>query len=133
MKLKPWIVDTRRDPCDCNQHVDLMQTGFGAEQGCVKYCPVCKIGFWEVLIQPTPLQVIEAQKSDPRISMSIMQYTVLKREPKNKWGSTPENIMIDQLGKSPWWLSEESRVYWLKQYIKKYPNSLIAKNHKKDD
>lgn len=133
MKAKPWIVDTRRDSCDCSQHVDLTQTGFGAEQGCVKFCPVCHIGFWEILIQPTPLQVIEAQKVDRMAGIASMQYTVLKREPKNKWGSTSESIMTDQFGKSPWWLSEQSRVYWLKKYIEKYPNSLIAKSHKKAD
>lgn len=129
--LKDWKVDTRRDKCDCSQHEDLKVTGYSPSQGPVKYCPVCRIGFWEHLIQPSPMQVLEAQKIDIRNTMQSMQYTVLKREPKDVWGKTAESIMIDQLGKSPLWMSNESRRYWLAKYCAKYPESVIAKNIKK--
>lgn len=136
MKLKEWIVDTKRDDCDCSQHVDLKVTGYSAAQGCVKYCPVCRIGFWEILVQPTPEQITFAQKTDIRARMDTMEYNVLKREPKDKsgaWGGGPtsESQMIDHLGKSPLWMSNESKEYWLKKYCAKYPNSVIAQNVKK--
>ena len=131
METKPFVFDDRRDSCDCSQQIEkLSVTGYSNEQGPVKYCPVCRIGFWEHLIQPTPLQVTLAQKTDSRYNMQNMQYYVLKRKPKNKWGSTPESTMVDQLGKCPTWMSEESKAYWLKEYCKKYPFSPIALNVK---
>ena len=134
--VKPFIVNDRRDSCDCNQGADLKPTGSSPEQGPIKYCPCCKVGFWEHLIQPTPQQINLAQKVDHRLRIDTMEYLVLKRQPKDlssQWGGGPsaEAIMIDQLGTSPTWMANESRQYWRDKYCKKYPESTIAKAVKK--
>ena len=98
--VKPWVVDNKRDPCDCSQGFYLAVSGYSDKQGPTHYCPGCRWGFWPVLFKPTAAQVNEAKKTDPKASEATMSYMKMCNKPGPKWGTSPENLMIDQLGGS---------------------------------
>jgi len=132
--VKPYVIDRRRDPCDCSQDFELAQTGCSDSQGPTHYCPGCRWAFWPITIKPTASQLKEIQKTNPSATVDNMTYVKLCNKPPLKWGATHKNIMIDQLGGgkfSPYFLTAELKEYWLDLYCKKYPSTAIAKHRKK--
>ena len=125
-KPKEWVIDARRDPCECSQKLPLTPTGYSDEQCPSKYCPVCKVGFWYVKFEPTFPQVEEAKKkyNNTKITQKDLTYYAYRKVPNGRYGTSPENVMIDQLGgKLPDFLSKRKKEYWREKYMDKYPNS----------
>lgn len=126
--VKPFEYNYLRDPCDCSQHFKLAITGLSEKQGPTHYCPGCRWAFWVVEVKPTADQISLAKKDDLKSSEATMKYTRLANKPIPKWNSSPETMMIDQLGKlGHTFLTKALRNYWLDKYCDKYPNTNIAK------
>lgn len=122
--IKPWVIDFRRDPCDCSQQLPLSVSGYSEKQGPTHFCPVCRWGFWTVEMKPSADQIALAKLDHPEACEANMKYFKLRNKPNPKWGSTAETLMIDQYGKlEPQFLTVKLRKYWLNKYCDKYPNS----------
>ena len=122
--VKPFVVNPHRDPCDCSQGLPLRITGYSEKQGPEYYCPVCRWAFWVVLQKPTADQVKFEKRFNPDASEKTMSYYRLCNKPGVKWGSTPETVMIDQLGRMlPTFLTVQLKRYWNRKYCEKYPST----------
>ena len=130
-EVKPWIIDPRRDPCDCSQGFKLAVSGYSEKQGPTHYCPCCRWGFWPVIMKPTAAQVKEIQKTHPDLKEADLTYTKLRNKPAATWGGSPETVMIDHLGgKLPTFLTVALRRYWNKKWCEKYPNTERGKAYR---
>lgn len=117
----------------CAQHLELTHTGYGRKQGCTHYCKVCGWGYWTHKIKPTNKQIEEAKKINPKAVAHDLTYYIVKPQPKVKWGTGVDAQMIDFFGgsKRPYWLNDKLKRIWRAKYIKKYPNSIFAKEIEK--
>lgn len=126
--VEPWTYDWKRDPCDCSQSFKLAVTGMSEKQGPTHYCPGCRWAFWTIEMKPSADQIALAKKDDPKACEASMKYTKLRTKPVPTGGTTPENLMIDQLGKHGLtFLTTALNQYWAVKYCEKYPNSERAK------
>jgi len=116
----------------CAQKRKLWITGHSEAQGATHYCYICNWGYWPWPVEPTLEELKAAQNINSKITKDMMTRTVLKPIPPSKYSTPSEGRMIDELGgsKRPSWLNERHKRYWRKQYCKKYPNSVIAKEVK---
>jgi len=125
--VKPFVPNYHRDPCDCSQEFQLEVTGMSQKQGPTHYCPGCRWAFWPIEMKPTAEQLTEIKKIDPKATVESMTYIKMRNKPPPGWGSSPETVMIDQLGKGQPFLTQALQRYWTKKYAEKYPNSEIGK------
>jgi len=113
-----------KEECDCKQHLPLKVSGWAHEQCPTHYCPVCKVPFWLIPIKPTAAQIVKEKGFHPDANEGNMTYEAYKRLPIPRWGMTPENVKIDQLGKHmPDFMTPKQRRFWSNLYCEKYPNS----------
>jgi hypothetical protein len=131
--VKPWIINLHRDPCNCNQGFHLRLTGMSKKQGPTHYCPGCRWAFWPVEMKPSYAQVRLAQKTRHDASGENMKYIKMRNKPSADGSQTLRYKMIDQLGPSPLFLTDDLKKYWRKKYCDKYPNSDIAKRQAKKE
>ncbi len=129
--VKPYIIDPRREPCDCSQGFKLAVSGYSDKQGPTHYCPGCRWAFWPVIIKPTAAQLVDIRKTHPKIKEDDLKYTKLCNKPAATWGGSPASVMIDHLGgKMPTFLTAALRAYWDKKWCEKYPNTERGKKYK---
>lgn len=131
-QVKPWVIDRRRDPCDCSQGAKLRQTGYSEHQGPTHYCPVCRWAFWPIVMKPTAAQVDQEKRSNPNATYESMTYIKLYNRPGKNWTNAVKNKMTDQMVKlMPSFLTESMKEHFIKLYCKRYPNSKIASERKR--
>jgi len=131
--IKEWTFDTKREPCDCSQTAPLRISGYSEKQGPTHFCPICRWGFWPVLIKPSKEQVVLFQISYPEANEKNMSYMKMCNKPaQGQYGKSTDDIMLDQMGKlMPDFLTEGLKEYWIEKYCAKYPNGNICINRAK--